>query len=517
MTQPSSNATVEYARPSTPTPSSEGFGVRSARGGLYLTAMTIASGFLNFGTNILLAWLLVPGDFGIAMTAASVAALVQVLRDAGAPTLLIQRQHEFDRIAGSVFWLTLSAAMICAVFVAVAAPFVARSQQQPILIPVLLLTALRFPVGALGTVSQGRLTIDLRWLALAAATFLQPLVTSVLAVLMAWRGYGVYSLIVPAIFADAARGAALWWLTRLHAPLRPHWLIISSIIGSSIFIILTNFTMVARGVGDYLVLSFTQSKYNAGLYYYGFTMCAGLMKMTLGTLPNVLTPVLSKVQHDEQRHADMLTRATHTFAILGTLPIAMQGVLAWPLFRLFLDPKWAPSATIFAIISLASLLIFVNNVFSQGLWASGCFRQSFAYSSVFTIVVLALFLLGSLSGGIFGVAWAQVLAGAIDITVYPLLALRWLKVPWRPVMLPLWKPLVAVLPTTVAALIAHHVLPVSRTYDLLRVLMVGVIGTAGYVTVLLLIWRPQALEVWKTIMGALPARVRQLIPPSLMP
>ena len=44
----------------------------------------------------------------------------------GAPLILIQRHDEFEEIAGSIFWLNGASALICALVVVIAAPFVAH-------------------------------------------------------------------------------------------------------------------------------------------------------------------------------------------------------------------------------------------------------------------------------------------------------------------------------------------------------------------------------------------------------
>ncbi len=488
-------AIVDYAEPKTPRPSSESFGAHAARGGIIMTGMTIAAAVINFATQLGLTHFLLPSDFGVVAVAFSISGVIAVLRDAGAPSILIQRHDEFHDIAGSVFWLTLSGATICAVIVAISAPIVAHYKATPVLLPLLLLTALRFPVGALGTVSNARLMIDLRWAATAGLTLMQTLIAGGLSIAMAWRGFGVYSLVVPLIVADGLRGFGAWLLAQHHAPLRPHWAIIATIAGSSVFIILTNLTMSLRSFGDYLMLSFLRSATETGLYYYAFVMALALARFTLGTAPTVLGPVFSKLKADEARHADFLIRAMHTYAAIGTLPVVMQMVLAWPLFRVFLAANWTPAAPFFAIISLQILLSFVNNVPFQAMWSSGYYKQFFFYSLGFCIYLLVLFYFGARWYGGYGVAWANVAAGVTDLILFPQLAFRLLNVPWRRAMLPLWRPLVAASPAALLAWLLQTNIAPSRQHDLLTVACVGVIGSLAYIVLLRWVWSEVAADL----------------------
>src|SRR3954466_11058091 len=97
-------------------------------------------------------------------------------------------------------------------------------------------------------------------------------------------------------------------------------------------------TFAVRGFGDYLTLSFvTRNDEQTGLYLFAFTMSQALSRLALGAVPSVLAPVFSKVKHDETRHAEVMTRAMHAYAVIGVLPIVLQASLAWPMFHLMLN------------------------------------------------------------------------------------------------------------------------------------------------------------------------------------
>lgn len=492
-----------------PATAREAYGARAARGGMVIAATHLVTSAIVFVSQVVMAWLLLPDDFGTVAVAVSVAAVVGVMRDAGAHWILVGRQEEFDRLAGTVFALTMSAALICALITGVAAPILAHVKQNPVLLPVMLLTALRFPIGVMGQVSTTRLTIDLRWRATAIGAFLQPAVTAVAGILMAWRGYGVYSLIVPPILGDAARGLASWVQAGARPLSRPDLGVMRAIIGSSVYIVLVNLAITTRASADYLTLSFTRGEHETGLYYYAFNMSQGFGRLFLGVLPFVVAPVIAKVRHDPQRHAQAVTRSMHALAALATLPMVLQIVLAWPLFRLILQAKWAPGAPLFAILSLAILCLFLNNVVWSALVASGYYKEYFLYLLAFTPVVLVLFLGGALLAGATGVAWAVVIVNILDMILLPLYAFRLLKVPWAPVMSPLWRPLVAAAPAALLALALHHQWPATRAADVSRMILIPAAGGVAYLGLLLLLWRETLLDVWGRFAAAIGGAPKQ--------
>ncbi len=470
--------------------SKEEFGTRTARGGIIMTAMQVASILISFGANIVLGWLLVPDDFGVVAVTVSISALVAVFRDAGAPAILIQRHDEFDRLAGTVFWLALTCAAVCGGILAVAAPIAAHLKHTPILLPLLLWTAKRyFPSVHWALFLAIKLQIDLRWGAYGLATLCQPLVQSIFAIVMAWRGWGVYSLVIPPIAGDVARGFVAWLKAGSRPVLRPEWTVAATIVMSSIYITLVNLTMAARGVGDYFMLSIARDKTETGLYYFAFITAQAMARLSLrACCRHSLATVFSKIKYDETRRVSVFIRAVHIFAIVGVLPLVMQATLAWPIFRLMFKPQWAGATILFSMISITILASFTIPLVFQAVWANGYYREFLGYSVGFTTYMIGLFTVGAFLGGAKGVAIAQIVCGisdfiAVIIFLYPIL-----RMPWRPAVLPLWRPLLAAVPTVLIALLLSRVLPVNRTADVLRLFIVGAFGSLAYLLILRQLW-----------------------------
>src|SRR5262249_29781776 len=154
-------------------------------------------------------------------------------------------------------------------------------------------------------------------------------------------------------------------------------------------------------------------------------------------------------------------------------------VLAWPAFRLLLNHKWEPAASLFAIISLANLGCFLNVVTFQAIWAKGLYRPFLYYSLIFTPVMILAFVIGALLNGATGCAWGLVIMQVSDFVLFTLLTFPLLKIPIRPAVAPLWCPLFAALPSAALALALHRLLPASRMNDILQIGIVGTVGSAA--------------------------------------
>jgi hypothetical protein len=149
------------------------------------------------------------------------------------------------------------------------------------------------------------------------------------------------------------------------------------------------------------------------------------------------------------------------------------------------------------------LACFLNNLIFQAMWANGLYKAFLRYSVAFTLAMVGMQVVGTLLAGATGAAWANVAAGAADFALFPLFALRLLGVPWRPAISPLWRPLAASVPAAVTALVVNHFLPATRIGDLLHIVIVVVVGSLGYLAILMLIWRPVLMAVMRHVFNAL--------------
>src|SRR5947207_1987932 len=99
----------------------------------------------------------------------------------------------------------------------------------------------RIPLPAMQLASSVlSLAAQLRWRAVAWLQLIQPVVTSIGAIIMAALGCGVYSLVVPPILADGLRGFEAWRLAGGHIDFRPRLAVVAEIVHSTLFIVLAN-------------------------------------------------------------------------------------------------------------------------------------------------------------------------------------------------------------------------------------------------------------------------------------
>ena len=175
------------------------------------SALEIAARYgVQFAVMILLARLLTPADFGLIAMLLAFTTVAALLVDSGFGTALVQKQDTSDDDESTVFLFGIGISVVASAILWLTAPLIADFYAQPVLVPLTLLLLFVLPLSALAAVPDALLTQRLDFRSRANAEIFASLCSGAVAVLLAWRGFGVWSLAWQSIVAIGVRAALLW-------------------------------------------------------------------------------------------------------------------------------------------------------------------------------------------------------------------------------------------------------------------------------------------------------------------
>ena len=172
---------------------------KTTRGVAWSAVERFSSQAVQLVVNILLANLLLPGDFGLIAEIMIFIQLAQVLIDSGFTTALIQRKDRNALDYSTIFYFNLAASVACYILLFISAPIIARFYDEPQLISIVRVVGLNFVIGAFVAVPRTMLTIDIRFKEQSLISLVSALVSGGMAVWLAFRGLGVWSLVVQSL------------------------------------------------------------------------------------------------------------------------------------------------------------------------------------------------------------------------------------------------------------------------------------------------------------------------------
>jgi O-antigen/teichoic acid export membrane protein len=307
-------------------------------------------------SQLVLARLLLPADYGLVSLALMVATVPSIIGEAGVSQILVQRQHEFARLANASFWLALTLSLLAALFILASAPFIARFYHSMQLIPLIAVLALLAPLNSVVTLPQAKLQIELRLKLLALIGSATAILTATFSVVFAWFGMGAMSLILPMLVVAIIRIPVLWWLGSYPVKWCPDFHLWREFVVDGAMIVVTSVCWSITARGDYAILGRFASKEIVGHYYFAFGLSMQTVQLLGQSLSGVLFPTLSRLRHDPIRQRDAFVRAVQTASIITVPAALLPAVCPASLIVLFFGAKWLPAVPLLRMLSIAAAL-----------------------------------------------------------------------------------------------------------------------------------------------------------------
>lgn len=295
-----------------------------------------------------LARLLAPDAYGLMALAMVVTNLAYLFRDMGTGAALIQAAAVSPKMASTVHWTNVALGLLIGVAIVVSAPLTAQLFREPQLATVLLLLAVVFPVTGAGVVHQALLERDSKFAVVAGAEIVAALVGVGVALLLAWHGAGVFSLVGQMVAATVVSTSII----TLRSAFRPgrHWDLaeFKAIARFSGNLSLFNVVLYISRNADSMVVGRMLGTVALGGYAMAYRlMLFPLQNMTF-VVARVLFPVMSRKQGETSEVAALYLRALGFIAFLSAPLMAGLFALRAPFVHVMLGERWQASVALLA-------------------------------------------------------------------------------------------------------------------------------------------------------------------------
>jgi teichuronic acid exporter len=367
---------------------------------------------LQLGSSIFLARILAPKEFGLVAMLSVFLGFAQALADGGFASALVQAKQPTEAHKCSIFYFNIFGSILLGGILWLAAPPIAAFYHQPLLTPMLRVLVLLPVINGFGLVQNALLVRNLQvkkqTIILAASTG----VSGIVAVMMAWRGFGVWSLVFQQVTQSVARAALLWllnaWRPRrlfsFHAlgeMFRFGWgMLCSSIVGSiydNLYPLLIGKFFSATSVGFFNRAQSLQL----------------IASQSLAAVANRVTfPVFSALQDDAARLRTGLRKAMTTITLFHFPMMVGLAIVARPLILLLFTDKWAPSIPYLQLLALAGLLYPLHVLNLSVLMAVGRSDLFFRLEVFKAVTFLGTGLL-TFRWGVMAMIWGQLVCSIV--------------------------------------------------------------------------------------------------------
>ncbi len=367
---------------------------------------------LQFAISVILARILGPAEYGTIALLYIFFEIASVFGDSGLSSSLVQRQDLTDEDESSVFWFHVISGLLLSILLCLAADWIAKFYENPILVPLMQIMAVAFFISTVGNIHHVLLTKRLDFKRPMKVSVAAGFMSGFTAIVMAFYGAGVWALAVQSLIFSMVTTSLLWALSGWRPGFIFKWSSIKKLFAYGGYLMLADLLMVTYNRIYTLYIGKVYSVVELGLY----TRADNTKQIPIEVLSKIYArvafPIFSQAAEDKQK----LLRGTQlalrgmvfiTFPIMAGLMVTAEEVVV-----ILFGDKWVSVAPILEILCLAGVFWPIQIINMNVQKALGHSRLLFR-TEILKKVIGIIFIIVALPYGIIGIAWSQVCYGVM--------------------------------------------------------------------------------------------------------
>jgi len=408
------------------------------KGVAWNTLGRISNQVLQFGLSVILMRLLQPADYGLLAMAWVVIGFAGIFNEFGFGSAIVQRQDIDAQHLSSVFWINIAIGAGFTLLFFMTAGWMADFFHTAGLKPVMQWLSFSFLIGGLGIVPGALLQKQMRFDLINQISVATTFLSGCIGVYMAYRGYGVMSLVAQSL-SNSLIGLPLMFIASRWKPrLVLSWKHVRQLFSFSAY--LTGFNVInywARRSDDLLIGKFMGST-SLGIYSRAYALMLLPISQVISMVSGVMFPALSSIQHDKQRIKSIYIRVIQVIAFFS-FPMMLGLVATADHFMLgIFGSKWAGVIPLIRILAFVGVLQCIGNPTGWIYLSQGKTNWMFWWGVFGSGSVVVAIIVGVWMGSIYTVAWAYLFINILlsyPVVAIPgrLIGMKWIEV-YRPLL-----------------------------------------------------------------------------------
>ncbi len=364
-------------------------------------------------TLMILSHLLEPADFGIIVLANIIVIIGRFISNLGLDRALVQTLELREEHITSSFWAGIVMSIFCTIILWCNSKILAEFFNNANLIPVLHWLSAIFLLSTFGGLPRAILERKLNFAPIAIAEIIGIVIYSLSSIILAYLGYGVFSLVIGYLLQRGLESIFLFYFSKWKIRFSFDWKALSellpfarNVMGEQVIGYLTtniDFWLVGKLLGT------TQLGYYSLAY-----MLATLSGTRIAPIvTRVMYPVFCNFQKDEKRLRSLYQKTIRLITFLCLPFITGLGAVAIEFIRLGYGEKWTPVIIPLQILLIVGFLKAIATSMGLILHSKGRSDLGLAFTLWQLLALgLSIYFMGKCYG-LWGVAWAYALIVAL--------------------------------------------------------------------------------------------------------
>lgn len=432
---------------------------------------------IQFVLTIVIARLVLPSDYGLIAMLSIFLAIAQVFVDSGFSNALIQKKDRTETDFSTVFYFNILISIIIYFLLYISAPYIATFYREPELSPVTRWIGLNIIISGFSIVQRAKLTINVDFKRQAKASLTAVLVSGAIGIFLAYKGWGVWALVVQTLSNNLLNTLLLWgyakWIPK-RVFSRESFRVLFSF-GSKLLLSGLLHTIYINLYS--LVIGRRYSSMDVGFYNRAYQFANFPSINIVGIINRVIYPIQCEMQDDNERLKTSFIKYLRMSCFIIFPLMMILAVLSKPFILLLLTDKWLPAAELLSILCFAYMWYPVMVVNNQILNVKGR-SDYFLYAEILKKVIAIAILLITLPFGVRALCWGIVVYNFFDMAII----LYYSK---KVIFVKYWEQIRNVIPLFIISLLTGSIVYLSIQFfegNLLGQLTIGsIIGLLVYI------------------------------------
>lgn len=367
-------------------------------------------------SSVFLMRLLDTSDYGIMGSLLIFIAFSSLLIDSGFGRALLNRKEIGALEYSTVFYFNLAISLLLYVALFISAPLIAQLFNEPLLIPVSRVLFLSLIFNGFSLIQMIIFIKASDFKTQTKANTAALIISTSIALIMAWRGHGVWSLVAQNVIYAFFRSILFW----LYSTWRPKKLF--SFAKLKVFFAFSNKLLASGAIGAIFnniypsIIAMFYPMQQVGYYTQAYKYQDTPFAVLSDTFRSVSMLILSEINNQTERLRRVVSKLIKSIAFLS-FPIALILILiAEPLFATLFGEKWLASVPYFQILCIGGAVSPFTFILNELFIAKE--RADFFLSvEIVKRIILVILIIGFFKQGITGLAVSWVIYMYITLTI----------------------------------------------------------------------------------------------------
>lgn len=338
---------------------------KSAKAGLvWTTTSTIVRSLVSLFQISILTRYLAKEDFGTIAIATVFIGFTQLFMDLGISVGIMHKQDTTKDQYSSLFWLNIILGILITLILISISPLISAAYNDPSLTPIIVLLSFTVFFASIGSQHRTVQQKELRFRYIAINEIITALLTMGTAVILAIKGYGVYSLVFSTL--SGVFFSNILYLSiglykdrniRFHFKLKETY----DYLRIGVFSIGSNILDYFSREIDIIFISASFGKEILGVY----TLCKKIVQMLYGVInpiiTKILTPLFAKLQTDKQQIKNVYVKLINTLAITNFPIYFLVSIFSKTILNTLYGEQYIEGAFILSVLAIYYGVLSISN------------------------------------------------------------------------------------------------------------------------------------------------------------